>query len=284
MTYYHIPVWKRFSFVNNRLFQRTLRKLLPKYRRGRRGYDKLRLLLWLMYRQCMNSTYRDIEHLSGIHHSTFIKYKKRMERDGVLGYLFTSLRDKAISKRKLTVVCDSSFVETYSGHDEDGSGYSGHKEANGYKLHQFIDFETRIPLLFATSPGQMSDYKGCEHLLDLSPPEWNVSAFLADKGYDSEALVHSIAELWGKQVKIAIPVRHMGGNALNHYSKYGGRTRDPNLYRKRTEIERYFSRKKHVFNLGEEKTRHLSNFQTNCALTAVMELGEWLARHEEAFT
>ncbi len=41
------------------------------------------------------------------------------------------------------------------------------------------------------------------------------------------------------------------------------------------EIERYFSRKKRVFRLGEERTRHLKNFRANCYLTSIMEILEW---------
>ncbi|MBI4837128.1 MAG: hypothetical protein HY813_01835 [Candidatus Portnoybacteria bacterium] len=38
----------------------------------------------------------------------------------------------------ITAIVDSSFVETYSKHDECGSEYSGHKKKNGFKLHQII--------------------------------------------------------------------------------------------------------------------------------------------------
>ena len=63
--------------------------------------------------------------------------------------------------------------------------------------------------------------------------------------------------------------------------KYKDRSFDRSLYKKRTEIERYYSRKKRVFNLGEERTRHLKNFRANCYLTSIMEILEWLANHPE---
>jgi hypothetical protein len=65
------------------------------------------------------------------------------------------------------------------------------------------------------------------------------------------------------------------GNERNRRERGSYRSHDPTLYRKRTEIERYFSRKKHVFHLGEEQTRHLKNFHANCYLTSIMEILEW---------
>jgi len=46
-------------------------------------------------------------------------------------------------------------------------------------------------------------------------------------------------------------------------------------FNKLSEIERYFSRKKRVFNLGEERTRGLKNFEANCHLTSIAEILEW---------
>ncbi len=267
--------------MNSKIVQRALHKLLPQHTRGRKGYSKLKLLLYLMYKQCMKCTYRDLESMTGIDYSTFIKFRKRLKCRYVFETMFEHLRDSILGNlNMLKLICDSSFVETYSGHDEEGSGYSGHKEAHGYKVHQWIDFETRLPVLLCTSPGNIHDIRGCEYLLDHAPPTWNVSAFLADKGYDSESLVFDIRQKWNTVKDVAIPVRHMGGNTYNHVIKYADRSCNRELYKKRTEIERYFSRKKNVFNLGEEKTRTLSNFHTNCYLTAVMEIGEWLSKQQ----
>jgi hypothetical protein len=69
-----------------------------------------------------------------------------------------------------------------------------------------------------------------------------------------------------------------GENTYNMAMKRKGRSHDRSLYKKRTEIERYFSRKKHVFHLGEEKTRHFKNFRANCYFTSIMEILEWSAK------
>jgi len=48
---------------------------------------------------------------------------------------------------KLHLILDSSFVETYSGHDEEGSEYFGYKKKNGFKLHQIIDIsKAKMPI------------------------------------------------------------------------------------------------------------------------------------------
>ncbi len=88
-----------------------------------------------------------------------------------------------------------------------------------------------------------------------------------------------------KGIQIAIPLRKTNQETvgskrresdLNRALKAAERKLAPKLLNKRTEIERYFSRKKRVFHLGEEKTRHLRNFRNNCYLTSIAEILEWL--------
>lgn len=116
-------------------------------------------------------------------------------------------------------------------------------------------------------------------LLDRAPPHWRVGGFAADKGYDSEHFVHTIKMKW-RQTRVAIPTRKIPSLNTERSRQRRGleRTRDLALYKKRTEIERYFSRKKRVFRLGEEKTRHLKNFRVNCYLTSIMEILEWASK------
>ena len=195
--------------------------------------------------------------------------------------LFGRLAERIVhSRNTLDLLLDSSFVETYSTHDEQGSGYSGYKEKNGFKLHQIIDFATRLPLFQDVSSGNVADITGGRALVARAPPNLPVRSFAADKGYDSEYFVHDIKEKWSAEV--AIPQRHHqhDGNALNRQLRGARRTHNPEIYKRRTEIERYFSRKKGVFNLGEERTRHLTNFRTNCFFTSCMEILEWLCKQE----
>ncbi len=274
--HHHIPTYQRFQWLNHPLLRKTLTPFFRYRGNGRRGYDKVDLFLWLGYKQLMGCSYRDLESITGIDHTTFIKFRARLSVR--LPGLFGKLVSKTLTQLSaLHLILDSSFVETYSGHDEEGSGYSGYKEANGYKLHQVIDYESRAPILQSVSAGQVADITAGETLVSRAPPSLPVRSFSADKGYDSEYFVHSISKKW--HAVVAIPMRHLkfDGNRTNRTLRGVNRSRDPALYRRRTEIERYFSRKKRVFNLGEEQTRHLKNFRTNCYFVSCLELLERLS-------
>ena len=272
----HIPTYARFQWLNHESVKKVLTRFLKPNARGRKGYDKIYMFSWLMYKQLMCCTYRDLESMTGIDYSTFIKFRRRLSTQGWFSGTFTVL-SSFVSKylNGISLILDSSFVETYSKQDEIGSGYSGYKEKNGYKLHQFIDYRSRLPLLQSVSAGNVADINGGYHLLGRAPPDWNVQTFAADKGYDSEYFVNSIIKKWDS--KVAIPMRRFAhdGNETNRKLRGANRSHSKKLYRQRTEIERYFSRKKNVFNLGEEKTRHLENFRDNSYLTSIMEILEW---------
>lgn len=276
----NIPVFARFQWLNHPTVKKVLTKLLRPNVRGRKGYDKAYMFSWLMWKQLMGCTYRDLESITGIDYTTFIKFRRRLSKTNWFEDTFTVL-SSFIGRRLhgMSLTLDSSFVETYSGRREDGSGYSGYKEKEGFKLHQFIDYESRLPLLQSVSAGNVHDIVGGQFLLEHAPPDWSVKTFAADKGYDSEYFVKSVLLKWNP--KVAIPMRrfHDDGNDLNRKLRGANRSRNPGLYRKRTEIERYFSRKKNVFNLGEEKTRHLENFRDNSCMTSIMEILEWSVKN-----
>lgn len=237
----------------------------------------------LMYKQLTGCTYRDLESVSGIDHTTFIKFRRRLEHMDWFAHVFTELTTSvAHSLSSITAILDASFVETYSGKHEEGSGYSGYHEKEGYKLHGVIDFETRLPLLQTATAGNVHDLVGGRTLLDRAPPTWRVAGWSADKAYDSEDFVHAIRRKW-ENVRVAIPVRKKKGgeSVLNRISRSRERSTSVRLYKQRTEIERYHSRKKHVFRFGEEKTRHFGNFRTNMYFTSIMEILEWLAKHPD---
>lgn len=200
--------------------------------------------------------------------------------------VFKKLIKIVVSKQSsLTAIIDSSFVESFSKGkgSEEGQEYSGYKEKTGYKLHQIIDFETRLPLKLKATGGARADIVLGRNLVRGAPKYWKkkVKAFLADRGYDAEDFVVQIATKW-KGCKVGIPFRVMHQQILTDegYKKTKSLNRclDQKLLNKRTEIERYFSRKKNVFHLGEEHTRHLANFNANCHFTAIMEILEWLSK------
>lgn len=277
-----IPAYARFQWLNHPL----LRKLLsPSFRycgTGRRGHDKVTMVLWLMYKKLHGCSYRDLESMSGIDYTTFIKFNTRLKKVLWFPKLFERLVGKVLASRGiLNLILDSSFVETYSKHDEEGSGYSGYKEKNGYKTHEIIDFKTRLPLFQMVSAGNVADITAGEQLVERAPPTLHVRSFGADKGYDSEYFVHRIRTKW-KNVRVAIPVRKKpGDDGRNRAGRAKERSCDPRLYRKRTEIERHYSRKKRVFHLGEEHTRTLENFRANAFLASSMQILEYLT-HDAA--
>lgn len=273
----HIPAYARFQWLNALKVRKVLSPFFRYRGRGRRGYDKTTLFLWLAYKQLHHGcSYRDLESMSGIDHTTFIKFRARLKDR--LPHLFGSLVARTLNTmNRLDLILDSSFVETYSRHDEAGSGYSGYKEKNGFKLHEVIDRTLKLPIFQMATAGNVADITAGEALLERAPPDIPVESFAADKGYDSEYFAQSIISKW--KIKPAIPMRHMqhDGNALNRAARKANRSRSKRTYRGRTEIERYFSRKKRVFNLGEEKTRHLENFRTNCYFTSCLEILESLS-------
>ncbi len=244
---------------------------------------------WLIYKHLMSCSYRDLESMTGIDYSTLIKFRQRLLLTHWFSrafHLFSSVIAKNIGS--ITAIVDSSFVETYSKRDEYGSEYSGYKKKNGFKLHQIIDFKTRLPLLQAMTGGARSDIVWGAYLIRAAPEELRINGFLADKAYDSEEFVRSLHQKW-KGIQVGIPVRSTIHERikpwsppviLNRRAKESDRCLKKSFLNKRTEIERYFSRKKRVFNLGEERTRHLKNFRANCYMVAIMEILEWSTKSE----
>lgn len=282
-----IPIYGRFQWVNNEATNKILSKFLKPPNKGRRGYNKVQMFKWLIYKQVTSCSYRDLETMTSIDYSTFIKFRQKLIKQLWFPTIFKKLMDNITNNlEELTLILDSSFIQTYSKHDEQGSEYNGYKEKNGFKLHQMIDFKTRLPLLQVATPGARSDIMLGKNLIRGSPDSWQrkVKGILADMGYDGEGFVFQIKQKW-KSAKVGISVKRTHKEVLglhseeitrNRKGKEGGRTLNRSFLNKRSEIERYFSRKKNVFRLGEERTRHLKNFRVNCYLTSIMEILEWM--------
>lgn len=265
-----------------------LSRFLAPPRKGRQGYNKVDMFRWLIYRQLMGCSYRDLESMTGIDYSTFIKFRKRLLRKMWFPRVFKILTGEiTMGLPSLFLLLDSSFVQSYSKRDEQGAEYSGFKHKVGFKLHQVIDFQTRLPLKQLCTGGARSDIVLGRQLIRGSPKRWKVKAVAADKGYDAEDFVSQIRHRW-KGAQVAIPLRRTNQKAMGakrrqtprDYSlKAAWRTLLPAFLNKRTEIERYFSRKKRVFRLGEERTRGLKNFRANSYLTSLMEILEFLSKN-----
>lgn len=288
MSYKHIPTFARWQWLNSAQIVDLLEIVAPPPPlRGRKGYSKTLLIRWLLYRQATNCTYRDLESMSGIHYSTFIKFRIRLRNEQWFEKLCQMMTEAIIGERSgLELIMDSSFVPTYSEHAENGSAFHGLYKQHGFKVHQIIEFSTRLPVFQIVSPGSLHDIRAAKQIVPLLPKHWSVKYFLADRGYDSEQFVKQITKQW-KSAWASIPLRRSPQRArgskrqetiMNRLLKKAGRALHPTVYRKRTTIERYFSRKKYVFHLGQERTRHLTNFMTNCFTTSLMEILEWVSR------
>lgn len=283
--HYHIPTYARFQWLNHPIVTEVLSQFLQPPKTGRRGYDKTLMFRWLLYRQFTRCSYRDLESMSGIDYTTFIKFRRRLNATHWFLRVFSRLtRDIAASLPTIHALLDSSFVQTYSRRDEPGSEYSGYKQKNGFKLHQLIDFHTRLPLLQTVTGGARADIVWGSHLIRAAPASWDIRALVADKGYDSEHFVHSTHRKW-KKAAIGIPLRRTSQAAqgasrketpLNRSLKGAHRTLRPSLLNTRSEIERYFSRIKRVFHLGEERTRGRKNFEANAYLVSIAVILAWM--------
>lgn len=286
MLFQNIPTWARFQWINDPNIVKILLSALPYAGTGRRGYGRALLFRWMLYKQCHRCTYRDVESMSGIDYTTLIKFRAVMKQNNRLEYIFQTIVSVITDKESLTLITDSSFVEQYARKKEAGAEYSGFKEKTGFKVHQIIDWRTRLPVAKIVTGGARSDIVLAKALVKELPDTWNVTAFLADKGYDGNELVQQLKHKWSN-VAVGIPVRRTCQKTLgskrqetqkNKEAKRNNRTLTPSLYNKRTEIERYFSRKKYVFNLGQEHTRGIENFNYNCALTDVAAQLEFLSK------
>ncbi len=283
----YIGTYQRFQWINDTRVDDILNYYLKPESLGRKGYGQLLLFKWLIVKQLHNCSYRDLESLSGIDYSTFIKFKNRLKKNNWFEKVFnklTTIIGKVLSS--LSCLQDSSFVETYSKRKEQGAEYNGHKEKIGFKLHQILDYATRLPLRQTLTAGARSDVRVGTKLINKVSKYWKVKEWLADKAYDAGYVIDQLRWKW-KGIKIGIPVRRTSQEARGSKTrltkeqealKAKERTLDQKFLNKRTEIERYFSRKKRVFNLGKERTRGLNNFKTHCFLTSIMEILEWLTK------
>lgn len=262
-----------FSFID---------KLVPRkpFIGGRIGYDKKILFVWLLMKKVMGWDFRTVSDMAGLSHTTLIRANHKFSKLGVYSKFLTELIKIAYKKGLISgkkVAMDSSFVKTYSGHEEDGSGgWNGHKVAIGFKLHALIDAESGVLIALIITNGVESDYNLAIPLLKRARP-WlkKVGYVLADKGYDSDEIVKFIAQ--SLEAKAGIPIRKINkGKNRNHKGAYQnwklkakGRCIKKSILNLRTEVERFFSYLKRVCQLGKDATRGIKRFVDNTYLACI---------------
>lgn len=103
---------------------------------GRRGYGKAKLFHYLILQQMSTCSDRDLEELSGFHHSTFVKARKRFQEQDIYEKFFIRLVRLAIRKGVISckkIAMDSSFVNTYSRKKEEGvAWWKKYEKQKGY--------------------------------------------------------------------------------------------------------------------------------------------------------
>lgn len=258
---------------------------------GRPGYDKERLLFWLLIKKSLHLDYRTIAAFAGVSHPTLIRANTYFLFHGIYDRVFTHLVDVAYTKGVFSgkyVAIDSSFVETFSKKKELGSeGWNEFKKAYGFKLHLLIDTETNFPIALIINNGTGHDGTYAIPLLKKAK-KWlkDCGYVLADKGYDDEKIVTWVnKEL---EAKAAIPIRKVAkgknysweGAWRNFQIKAKGRSLKKSVYNRRSAIERFFSTIKRVFHLGKEETRGLLNFAKNTYLAVISYILKqlWIAK------
>lgn len=257
-------------------------KLLPRkpFVGGRIGYDKQMLFVWLLIKKVMGWDYRTVSEMAGVCHTTLVRANDKFSRVGAYQKFLICLVKLAYKQGLIKgskVALDSSFVKTYSGKEEEGSGgWNGHKEAIGFKLHALIDATTGCLIALIIGDGLTHDSQVAIPLLKKARPWLRKAGYvLADKGYDDTDIVEYIAK--SLHAKAGIPIREMPkdkkgkkkGNFLNWKLKAKGRTVKKSILNLRTEVERFFSYLKRVCRLGKDATRGIKRFIDNTYLACI---------------
>jgi transposase len=120
-----------------------------------------------------------------------------------------------------------------------------------------------LPVRLHVTPGQASDKTVAPILLDALPP----STVVADRGYDSMALVERVAARGG--------AAHIPTQSRVRLQ----RTVPPDLYRRRNLVERFFCKLKQFRRIATRFDKHATNFLAAVALASAR---LWLRSIESA--
>lgn len=265
-----------FSFISKLCEKSSTEKFVG----GRPGYDKELLFFLLLMKRLTNWSFRTIAEMGGISHSTLVRANTYFLINRVYEKFFLSLVKKAYRKGLIKgkfVAMDSSFIETFSKKQEEGSeGWNGFKEAYGFKLHLLIDCETKFPIALCVTNGLASDNTLAIPLLKRAKTFLKQGGYvLADKGYDDGNIVDFIVKAFSAKAGIPIRKHKRGKNyswegaTKNFQLKARGRTLKKSIYNRRTAVERVFSVLKRVFQLGKEEIRGILSFAKQVYLTLI---------------
>lgn len=287
---YLIPKFpKKVQFLLNLNFP-LIDQLVPRkpFVGGRIGFAKQELFVWLLIKKTLGWDYRTIAEIAGMAHTTLIRANDKFSKHKVYNKFLIYLVKQAYKQGLITgkkVALDSSFIKTFSGKQELGSGgWNGYKESFGFKLHALIDASTGVLIALIIEDGLTHDSQVAIPLLKSARPWLKKCGYvLADKGYDDTKIVEYIARSLHAKASIPIkqtnqkqrrkklnnPEQAIKGGYQNWKLKSQGRCIKKSIYNKRSEVERFFSTLKRVFKLGTEKTRGIKAFIENTYLACI---------------
>lgn len=121
------------------------------------------------------------------------------------------------------------------------------------KIHAVVD-ALGNPVALSLTPGQAADITQAEPLLDKVNPQ----AVIADKGYDSDALVETLDE---RGITPVIPSKA---------NRKAPRETDFALYRERNLVERFFNKVKHYRAIATRFDKLANTFLAGVLLVCVV--------------
>jgi transposase len=191
------------------------------------------------------------------HHSIFGVFRKRLGNK--LELLFNSLLEQLVDAgviKARNIAIDSTHLKAYSSRrrqsDKDAS--FGHKSKNkvfyGCKAHVLCDTDSELPVTLLVSTGKDNDAKHAVPLLDKAQNcvKTLMEKLLGDAAYYSTAIYNKVIEMQAKPI-----------------TDYANREQDlPPIYKKRTAVERLFSRAKQLLALDTLTVKGLQAVTQPC--------------------
>jgi transposase len=209
---------------------RVLKGLLPiepeNRGRGRRPEQNRSIINGILWRLRCGAPWRDVPPKYGSWNTIYRRFRRWSEA-GVWEAVAVTLAEIMADSGHYSI--DSTTVRA---HVSAAGGKGTHRRALGRsrggftsKLHCLADALGR-PIAFHLTGGEAADCKAYDDLIDL--PEQAPYAFLADKGYDADAIRADLAE---RKIKAVIPGRSNRRVKIVY---------DRALYKQRNRIERMF--------------------------------------------
>ena len=216
----------------------------------------------ILYRLRTGIPWRDLPKQFGSWSAVYRRFNL-WSKKGVLNILFSEL---ARSPDFEWVFADGSIVRAHQhstgAATSDSECIGKSRGGNTTKIHLVVD-GGGLPIYFELSEGQRHDIAHAENLVDHLK---EVNIFIADKGYDSEALRKYVEQKGGETV---IPKRNYGQDIDKE-------SVDWCLYKYRHLVENAFARVKHFRSISTRYDKLARNYASMLSLAFLM---MWLPMH-----